>query len=295
MRKNFTKITFLIITLTAYAFCLHFPETGTPKCRAMPFYDLSPKEIVLRATFYTSYTTSTDERKNNIKVAAKSLDNAFIDVNGEFSFNQTVGERTEKRGYKPAKIISGGNFVSGIGGGVCQVSTTLYNAVLLAGLKITEYHPHSLAVSYVAPSFDAMVNSGSADLRFMNDTKNPIIIKTYADASTIKIEIYGEPMREKYVRQSVVKGEIPSTEKEIIPDALGEYPDLYEGESKVLKYGKNGIISTGILIKQINGKPVSTSVIRSDRYNPTKTIIIEGTAKRETVPPDDKEITDTIT
>lgn len=295
MHKKTLKLSLLFIFVLMLTACASICMRSVPECRAMPFYDLSPKDIVLRAAFYTSYTTSSDERKNNIAVAAKSLDNAFIDVNGEFSFNQTVGERTEKRGYKPAKIISGGKFVTGIGGGVCQVSTTLYNAALLAGLKITEFHPHSLAVSYVAPSFDAMVNSGSADLRFINNTKNPIIIKTHADASTIKIEIYGEPMKEKYVRQSVIKGEIPSTEKEIIPDALGEYPDLYEGEIKVLKYGKNGIISTGILIKQINGKPVSTSVIRCDRYNPTKTIIIEGTAKRDAAPPDDKEITDTIT
>jgi vancomycin resistance protein YoaR len=67
-----------------------------------------------------------------------------VDVGGEFSFNLTVGKRTEKRGYKTAKIIVNGEFVDGVGGGVCQVSSTLYNAVLLAGLNVIEYHPHSL-------------------------------------------------------------------------------------------------------------------------------------------------------
>ena len=126
--------------------------------KAMPFYDLQPKKIVLRAEFSTNYSSSTDARKFNVALASKTLDNTLVDINGEFSFNYTVGERTERRGYKKAKIIVGGEFVDGVGGGVCQVSTTLYNAVLLAGLKIIECHPHSLPVSYVAPSFDAMVN-----------------------------------------------------------------------------------------------------------------------------------------
>ena len=82
--------------------------------RAMPFYDLKPQEIVLRAQFYTSYTTSTEERKSNIALAAKSIDNTLIDVGGEFSFNKTVGARTEKRGYKRAKIIVDGEFVDGV-------------------------------------------------------------------------------------------------------------------------------------------------------------------------------------
>ena len=120
-----------------------------------------------------------------------------MDINGEFSFNYTIGERTERRGYKKAKIIVGGEFVDGVGGGVCQVSTTLYNAVLLAGLKVVECHPHSLPVSYVEPSFDAMVNSGWADLKFINDTHNPVIIRARADGAKLTIQIFGEPMNER--------------------------------------------------------------------------------------------------
>jgi hypothetical protein len=146
-----------------------------------------------------------------------------VDVNGEFSFNKTVGARTEKNGYKVSKIIVGGEFVDGVGGGVCQVSTTLYNAVLLAGLNITECHPHSLPVSYVAPSFDAMVNSGSSDLRFINNTYNPIIIKAFADGTTLKIEIWGEPLLVNYSRQSVVTGEIPAPKEQEVLDEKGEY------------------------------------------------------------------------
>lgn len=103
-------------------------------------------------------------------------------ANGEeFSFNAAVGERTEERGYSTAKVIENGKFVEGVGGGVCQVSSTVYNCALLSGLTVTERHRHSLAVSYVEPSFDAMVSYSYADLRFYNDTGKSVFIVADAD------------------------------------------------------------------------------------------------------------------
>ena len=244
---------------------------------AMPFYDLQPKEMVLRAEFSTDYSKSSAERKHNISLAAKTLNGTFVDVGGEFSFNGTVGARTEKRGYKRAKIIVNGEFVEGVGGGVCQVSTTLYNAVVRAGLKITEYHAHSLSVSYVSPSADAMVNSGSADLRFINDTHNPVIIKATANGSKLTVKIYGEPLQEKYELKSVIKSEIPP-EYAVIKDTAGEYPDLYLGERRIVKNGKKGIISEGYIVKTLNGKVVSKTRVRRDRYLAIDGVIVEGTA-----------------
>ena len=249
--------------------------------KAMPFYDLQPKKIVLRSEFSTRYSSSTEERKFNVNLASKTLDNTLVDINGEFSFNLTIGERTEKRGYKKAKIIVGGEFVDGVGGGVCQVSTTLYNAVLLAGLKIIECHPHSLPVSYVEPSFDAMVNSGWADLKFINDTHNPVIIRARADGEKLTIQIFGEPMVERYERVSVLTGEVPQPKAEITFDDKGEYPDLFEGEFKFLRYGKSGYKSEGYIKTFVNGKHVKTRKIRTDKYLPTKSVIIYGRAKRE--------------
>lgn len=246
----------------------------------MPYYGLTNELISLRAKFYTTYTRSSDERKHNIRLASESLDKTIVDVGEEFSFNRRVGERTKKRGYKEAKIISNGSFVSGTGGGVCQVSTTLYNAVLLAGLKITEYHAHSLQVSYVAPSFDAMVNSGSADLRFVNQTKNPIIIRSFADKDTITIEIYGEKQPVKYERKSVIKSYIPSMEFVEIADEKGEYPDLSYGEKKTLYCGKDGIESEGYLVCRKNGKVIAETKIRNDKYKPTKGLIVVGRAEK---------------
>ena len=245
----------------------------------MPFYNLNPKEIVLRSQFYTTYSSSNEERKSNIYLASKSLNNTFVDVGGEFSFNKTVGERTIKRGYKVAKIIFNGSFIEGVGGGVCQVSTTLYNAVLLAGLTITEYHPHSLAVSYVAPSFDAMVNSGSADLRFVNNTDNPIIIKTIANGERLTVQIYGEESQYKYERLSITTEEIPAPKERVIIDEKGEYPDLLDGEQKTITYSKKGLKSTAYIVKKKNGKTVEVIKLRKDKYNPITGLIVVGKEK----------------
>ena len=118
--------------------CTSVISTTKVNANAFPFYDLCPQNLVLRSEFCTYFTNSSKERKNNIKRAVLSIDKTFVDVNGEFSFNKTVGPRTEKRGYENSKIIVNGQFVDGVGGGVCQVSTTLYNALILSGLKITE-------------------------------------------------------------------------------------------------------------------------------------------------------------
>lgn len=227
-----------------------------------------------RAKFFTTYYSSSEERISNIKLASQKINGVFLDVNEEFSFNNIVGERTENNGYKNSKIILGGKFTDGVGGGVCQVSTTLYNAVLLAGLKVTESHPHSLAVSYVAPSFDAMVSFGYADLKFVNDTGYPVLIKAFANDYMLTISIFGQKMSERYARQSTITGELPAPPEETIFDEENLYPELEVGERKVICYSKKGLTSEGALIKLINGKPVSVKTIRKDVYRGAKGLIV---------------------
>lgn len=279
-KKSWLKITVVTLLFACTCSYMHFNLKGQNTCNAFPFYNLKPSELVVRSEFYTSYQTSSEERKSNIYLASKAINNTFIDVGGEFSFNLTVGARTEKRGYKKAKIIVDGQFVEGVGGGVCQVSTTLYNAVLLAGLKITEYHPHSLQVSYVSPSFDAMVNSGSADLRFVNNTYNPIIISAVADGKILTISIIGEQSDIKYERKSIVVGEIPAPQEEVVYDDNNEFPDLYEGEYNVVRYSKKGLKSEGYLVESKDGKYIRTKKIRSDSYSAVKGLIVYGRAER---------------
>ncbi|MFR6055611.1 MAG: VanW family protein [Eubacteriales bacterium] len=249
------------------------------RAAAMPFYGLDPQPLVLRAEFTTDYSKSAADRKHNIALAAKSLNDALVAPGEEFSFNRRVGERTKARGYKEAKIIVGGEFVEGVGGGVCQVSTTLYNAALLAGLWITECHPHSLQVSYVKPSFDAMVSYYTADLKFVNDTKNPMYLKTIADGNKLTVRIYGEKLKGRVVLESRVV-ETFAPEETLIVDEKGEFPELKKGERLVVGYGKAGVKSEGYaLFFAENGTLLSKKKIRKDRYNSIARIVVEGTAE----------------
>ena len=274
------QIVLFAVNLLAICFtCLCVLSFGTKTAFAMPFYDLQPQKLTTRSSFYTSYSSSSEERKHNIKLASKSIDNTLVDVGGEFSFNLVVGERTEKRGYQKSKVIVNGEFIDGVGGGVCQVSTTLYNAVLLAGLEIVEYHPHSLPVSYVAPSFDAMVNSSYADLRFRNNTKNPIIIRAYADNSVVRITVLGQKMNEKYERESIILESVPIPETQVVFDEKGDYPDIFKGEFRQVKFGKEGYVSQGYLIKIENGKRTRKR-LRQDKYSATRGLIVYGNAEK---------------
>lgn len=249
------------------------------KASAMPFYGLNPKEIVLRGEFYTTYSSSSPERKHNVELCASALNNALIAPGEEFSFNRKVGPRTKERGYLDAKIIVGGAFADGIGGGVCQVSSTLYNALLVSGLEITEWHRHTLQVGYVAPSFDAMVSYYYADLKFYNNTDNPVYIKTSADGNTIKVSVFGEAADRKYVRKSVIT-ETLQQEEEIIADEAGEFPDLYFGERRVVSYGRAGIKSEGYILEyDFKGRLLRERKVREDKYAGIKTVIVEGRAK----------------
>lgn len=160
------------------------------------------KYSVLRSEFVTNFKNSSLERKNNIKIALKSLDGIILKPNEVFSFNNIVGVRTEENGYKNAKIISKGKFIDSVGGGVCQVSTTLYNCALLSGLEIIEVNSHSLKVSYIEPGFDSMVNMGCSDLKFKNNTDYPIIITTSSVDDLCKVVIYGIKNNCKYERIS---------------------------------------------------------------------------------------------
>lgn len=227
----------------------------------------------LRGEFSTYYGYSGEERKGNIALAASSLC-LSVKSGEEFSFNGATGERTEKNGYREAKIIFNGKFIDGVGGGVCQVSTTLYNALLLSGLKITEYHPHSLAVGYVEPSFDAMVSYGYSDLKFLNDTGYDVYIYVTADGELLTARVFGKKKTSLIRRASRVIKEYFYEDKEIIES--GDYKELNTGEELVLVPARAGIISEGyLIIREENGKERTTK-LRSDNYKPIKEVVIRA-------------------
>jgi hypothetical protein len=145
-----------------------------------------PKKI---GSFTTTFDPNKVSRTTNLKLAANAINNRKIAPGEVFSFNKTVGPRIPERGYKKAIIFMNKQEVEGYGGGVCQVSTTLYNAVLKTGLPIVERHMHSLPVSYIAKGRDATVSYGSADFRFKNNTKSTIIIRTQVQGGKLTVEL----------------------------------------------------------------------------------------------------------
>ncbi len=141
------------------------------------------------ASYQTKY--SPGNRGHNIALAAGKLNGSLVKPNGIFSFNDTVGLRTAAAGYKVAGVILDGQLADGIGGGVCQVSSTLYNAVLLAGLTPTARTSHALPSAYCPPGLDATVADGQIDLQFRNQLAHSVYLLTNADGHTLTVYILG--------------------------------------------------------------------------------------------------------
>lgn len=153
----------------------------------------------LIASFTTTHDADhiNDENRNvNLRVAAEKIDGLIIPPGGKFSFNKVVGPRTEKCGFKKAGVISQGRVIPGLGGGICQVSTTLYKAVLMSGMNIDERHNHSIydGINYAERGFDAAVAWGYKDFRFTNSLDIPVLIACSSGKGCVEIKIYAEKM-----------------------------------------------------------------------------------------------------
>ncbi len=218
---------------------------------------------------YTTYYAVEDKgRCQNIAIAASLIDGVTVQAYGEFSFNTTVGQRTEEMGYQQAKIIVNGEYVSGVGGGVCQVITTLYNAALKAGLTVSEYHPHSLRVSYIAPSRDAMVSTGS-DLKLFNPHSHPVFLSAQIFEGGIRVAFFGKSTGERYEITSQVLEEIPPPE-----------PIVKEGEKdEIIRSPKNGVKSEAYLERYRGTQLLSRERLRTDEYRPIQGVIGKKIAK----------------
>lgn len=145
----------------------------------------------LLSTFTTKYGTGDVNRNINIALAAKSINSVVLMPGETFSYNDLIGECSTKTGYKAATIYMNGELSTGIGGGICQVSTTLYNTVLRANLEIVERRNHSLGVTYVPSGQDAMVSIGTQDFKFKNNREYPIKVVAYVGTGSVTCQIYG--------------------------------------------------------------------------------------------------------
>jgi hypothetical protein len=147
---------------------------------------------VLLGQYTTKFAASNKNRTTNLRVATKAINGKVVAAGETFSFNKVVGERTAARGYKNAMVIENGDYVPGLGGGVCQVSSTLFNAALLANMTITERYNHTLKSSYVPVGRDSTVAYGSKDFKFKNPYNQPIkIVASFNEKGTMTFSIYG--------------------------------------------------------------------------------------------------------
>ena len=227
------------------------------------------------STFSTRYDASNVPRTTNLKLAVEKINGAVVMPGEIFSYNKTVGKRTAEAGYKDAAGYQGGKVVPMIGGGICQISSTLYDAVVLANLDIVERHNHGFLTSYIGAGKDATVVYGALDFKFKNTRNYPITIKASAQNGIAKIEIYGVKEENEY------EIEISSTILNYIPySVVYENDSNYdEGYEKVTQNGSQGCKSITYKIYKLNGAEVSRKVLSTDTYDAMNKYITRGTRK----------------
>lgn len=227
------------------------------------------------STFTTRYDVSDVDRSTNLRLASEKINGTVLAPGETFSYNKTVGARTVAAGYKNAKVYESGKVVDGIGGGICQVSSTLYNAALLANLEIVERRNHQFVTSYVGAGRDATVVYGQTDFKFKNTRKYPIRIVVTTNAGILKISIFGLKEENEYTFKFNTKtvSSIPYKTQYI------EDSSLPAGTEKVEQKGANGLITETYITKMLDGKVVSTELLSKDTYSAMTRIIRRGTKK----------------
>jgi vancomycin resistance protein YoaR len=228
----------------------------------------------MRSSATTNASSSSSNRLNNISMALSSIDGFILKPGEEFSFNSVVGQRTAERGYKMAAAYSGGEVTEELGGGICQVSTTLFNAAVKADLEITERRAHSMPVSYVDKGKDATVSWGSQDLKFKNNTDAPIcIVARLTSEKRVKIGIFGLNMPDgMYITVEAETDEVID-----FNTTHQENPFLLPGTTNVLQEGRRGYKATAYkLYWAADGTLINKEVLCKSVYAKRDAIIEVG-------------------
>ena len=226
----------------------------------------------LISEFTTKYDASNVNRSINLRIAAEKINGTVLMPGEEFSYNKVVGKRTVEEGYKDAKIYADGGVVDGLAGGICQISSTLYNAVLLANLEVTERYNHTYTTSYLPGGRDATVVWGSKDFKFVNTRSYPIKIEASVKSGIAEFKFHGIAEETEYEIKiiPVVTGSIPFS------TVYEDDPSLPFGVERVKQGGHSGCRVTTYKEVRLNGNTISKDVITTDTYNPMKKIIIRG-------------------
>lgn len=227
------------------------------------------------SAYSTRYDGGDKDRSTNLEIACKKIDEKIVLPGETFSYNKTLGARTTKAGYKTAKVYENGAVVDGIGGGICQISSTLYNAVLKANMQTVERRNHQFITSYVPEGRDATVAYGVTDFKFKNTRKYAIKIKATASNGVATISIYGIKENPEYniTFETKTISTIPVTEKYIEDNTIAE------GTEEIKQKGANGCVTETYIIKSLNGQVVSKDLLSKDTYSAMQRIILKGTKK----------------
>lgn len=243
-----------------------YPNVTTNQIGNEPFPDLLSQ-------FSTSFTSSGYNRSNNIILSSAKLNGLVLMPGEEFSYNQAVGQRTRAAGFREAGAYSNGKVVQEVGGGICQVSSTLYNAVLYANLEIVERTNHYFNPGYVKAGLDATVSWGGPDFRFRNNRNYPIRIVTDTSGKKLKVYIYGLKTDDdctvvldpRYISSVPYKTTYQN-------DA-----SLATGETRVISSGSNGCkTATYKYVYDKNGTLISSECISRDTYSPHNKVVAVG-------------------
>lgn len=229
----------------------------------------------LLGTFTTSYSSSGANRSGNVANGCRLIDGATLYPGDEFSVYEAISPFTEENGYYMAGSYSGGLVVDSLGGGICQVSTTLYNAVLRAELEVTERSNHSMIVNYVDPSADAAISGTSKDFKFVNNLDYPIYIEGYTQDKKITFNIYGVETRPE--------GREVSFESEVLSTTPAEGEKVVGDSSKPVGYINIQSAHTGYVaqlwkVVTVDGVEESREVINKSTYKAVPRTAAVGTA-----------------
>ena len=237
---------------------------------------VSAKEQYKTIGSFTTNTTSNKNRNTNVRLAAEAINGTVIKPGHEFSFNGTVGQRTEAKGYKGAAAYNNGEVVQEIGGGVCQVSTTLYNAVFKAGLKISYRRSHTFEPNYVTPGRDATVSYEQPDFKFINTSSTAIGLRaSYADQK-MTVSVYGIPILEDGITWDLESKKVEDLgvpEPEYVEDQT-----LDPGVEKTTSKGSSGSRWETYKVVYKDGKEISRELDHKTTYKGHKPVVHRNTS-----------------
>ncbi len=236
-------------------------------------YENLNKINTVLGTYETKFNPNVENRVNNIKVASNAINNTILNPGEEFSFNKYVNSNYTKKLFKSAPVIVNGKLEQGIGGGICQVSSTLYNAVLYSGLEVTKVRNHSIPSSYIDKGRDATVSHGDLDFRFKNNLKSPILITNKVENDKVITTIYGELKSKKDIDiETEIVESIPN--KVIVKNSN----KLYKDQKYIEEKGEKGYkVKTYRIYKENNRR----ELITENYYPPRDKIIVYGSKQRE--------------